>query len=204
MHDTTSPPGTAAAYTAPPTVLIETLLLRHDTAGGFAYRRRLVPLERHADPDHTARHLADLGNPADLDQLDERNDQHVVHSTSWRATDEGHIILTYLVHPDPQPSKPAVVLADPHTIARSDHPSRPQPTGLATDHVVAHAIRHLAFLARTDPVIAAHLTHHPHTHLALAALPGLQAGRLPATDSARTQEPEPTCPLERADHQAAP
>lgn len=79
--------------------MIEALLLRHDPANGFAYRRRITPLERHANPDHTARLLA---------HLQEDNDRHLVHSTSWRATDNGHIVLTYLIHPDPDPGQPAL------------------------------------------------------------------------------------------------
>ncbi|WP_371791232.1 hypothetical protein OG285_15170 [Streptomyces sp. NBC_01471] len=149
--------------------MIEALLLRHDPANGFAYRRRITPLERHANPDHTARLLA---------HLQEDNDRHLVHSTSWRATDNGHIVLTYLIHPDPDPGQPALPLANPHDIAHSDRPAHPTPPTLQLEHVAAHAIRHLAFLGRTDPTVTAHLAHRPHTQQALSAVTPIPAGQL--------------------------
>lgn len=158
-----------SAQPTPPQVLVEALFLRHDPADGFAYRRAVTSLDQRVLPDDTARGLA---------QLDEHDDRHIVHSTSWRATDEGQIVLTYLVHPDPQPEIPPLALADPRGIARSQRPGHPTPQGLTLDHVVAHAIRHLAFLLRTDPATAAHLSSRPHTRRALGDIPGLAAGQL--------------------------
>lgn len=173
------PPIAPDAPDAPPTVLVEALLLRHDPTEGFAYRRLITALARGVRPDDTARRLA---------RLAEDDDSHLVHSTSWRATDEGQIVLTYLLHPDPAPDLPATPLPDPRAIARSPRPGRPSPPELRTHHVAAHAVRHLAFLARTDPAVAAHLTAHladrPTTADALGAalghLPGATAGQLNA------------------------
>ncbi|MFJ6463782.1 hypothetical protein ACIQM0_22595 [Streptomyces sp. NPDC091387] len=152
----------------PPPVMIEALLLRHDAAHGFAYRSRTTPLERHTNPDHTARRLAGLRDD---------DDRHLVHSTSWRATEDGHIVLTYLIHPDPDPAQPAHALADPHAIAHGTRPAHPAPPALALEHVAAHAVRHLAFLGRTDPTVAAHLADRPHTLRTLGTLPPLPAGQ---------------------------
>ncbi|MEW1859796.1 hypothetical protein OG896_39015 [Streptomyces sp. NBC_00669] len=149
-------------------------MLRHDPVEGLVYRRLLGRLEHRADPDDTARGLA---------CLDEDDDNHLVHSTSWRATDEGHIVLTYLVHPDPEPSRPATAVAPPDTIAHAARPGRPTPPRLATDHVATHAIRHLAFLSRTDPATTTHLAQHPDTRDALIGIPGHPAGRLPRPET---------------------
>lgn len=159
------------AQSTPPQVLIETLFLRHDPVDGFAYRRSVTSLDHRIRPDDTARGLA---------QLDAHDDRHIVHSTSWRATDEGQIILTYLVHPDPEPDEPPHALADPAGIARSQRPGHPTPPGLTLQHVAAHAIRHLAFLLRTDPAVAARLASDPGTRHALVGVPGLTAGQLQA------------------------
>lgn len=136
------------ARDAPPPVLVEALLLRHDPTKGFAYRRLITALSGRARPDDIARGLALLA---------EDDERHLVHSTSWRATDEGQIVLTYLVHPDPAPDLPGTPLPDPRGIARSPRTGHPAPPDLKAHHVVAHAVRHLAFLARTDPAVAAHL-----------------------------------------------
>lgn len=93
-----------------PPVAVEALLLRHDPTEGFAYRRLITALGRSAGPDRTARRLARLG---------EHDELHMAHSTSWRATRDGGIVLTYLVHPDPDPDRPAIPLPEPHVIARS-------------------------------------------------------------------------------------
>lgn len=168
-------PVTPDAPDAPPTVLVEVLLLRHDPTEGFAYRRLITALGRGVRPDATARRLA---------RLAEDDDSHLVHSTSWRATDEGQIVLTYLLHPDPAPDLPATSMPDPRALARSPRPGHPSPPELKPHHVAAHAVRHLAFLARTDPAVAGHLAPRDGTaealDSALGHLPGATAGQLPA------------------------
>lgn len=94
---------------APP-VAVEVVLLRHDSAEGFTYRRLVTALGRGMSPDRAARSLALLNGD---------DDTHVVHSTSWRATRQGGITLTYLVHPDPTPDRPGTPLLEPHVIAHS-------------------------------------------------------------------------------------
>ncbi|MFD3519044.1 hypothetical protein [Streptomyces sp. NPDC058653] len=155
---------------APPPVLVEALLLRHDPAEGFAYRRLLTALGGRDRPDDIARDLA---------LLREDDERHLVHSTSWRATDEGQIVLTYLVHPDPVPDQPGTPLPDPGAIARSPRPGHPTPPDLKVHHVVAHAVRHLAFLARTDPAVAAHLaSSNDSADASLGQLADVTAGQL--------------------------
>jgi hypothetical protein len=64
----------------------------------------------------------------------------VLHSTSWRY-ENGVLALTYLGYSD-QLSSDAL----PLTLAREAKPNGDDATS-----VVAHAIRHLAFLTRTEP-----------------------------------------------------
>ncbi|MFJ1804202.1 hypothetical protein [Streptomyces sp. NPDC088180] len=153
---------------APP-VTVEVLLLRHGPIGGFAYRRLAMPLDRGVSPDRATRGLAGLG---------EHDERHVVHSTSWRATREGGITLTYLVHPDPAPDQPGTPLPEPHRIARSLRPGHPSPPDLEVGHVVAHAVRHLAFLEGSDLAIAAHISAWPDLVHALRSLPLATAGEM--------------------------
>lgn len=173
---TSSSRRTGSAPAAAPSVVIETLLLRHDLTYGFAYRRLHTCLARGADPDCAARRLAGLAGREEDD-----GHGHLVHSTSWRVGDEGQIILTYLVHPDPDPTRSAVGLADPHDVARGARPGSPTPLDLTLDHVAAHAVRHLAFLARTDPAVTAFLAARPATRRALDVIPGVPAGQVQPT-----------------------
>lgn len=83
----------------------------------------------------------------------------VVHSTSWRY-EEGQVILTYVVVIEPPEQLPAdsldMVPVRRVEIARGEAMSPPQTIGVT--HVLEHALRHLAWLVRTDRAIAAALT----------------------------------------------
>ncbi|MEU0163505.1 hypothetical protein ABZ154_33155 [Streptomyces sp. NPDC006261] len=157
-----------APLEAPP-VTVEVLLLRHGPIEGFAYRRLAMPLDRGVSPDRATRGLALLG---------EHDEMHMVHSTSWRATREGGIALTYLIHPDPAPDLPGTPLPEPHKITRSPRAGHPSPPDLEIGHVVAHAVRHLAFLEGTDPAVAAHVSAWPDLVHALRSLPLATAGEV--------------------------
>lgn len=164
-----------------PPVLVEALLLRHDPDGGFSFRRELAALHRADRPDDAVRRLAGAEAPAvaALGGAARSEAPYLVHSTSWRATEEGQIVLTYVVHPDPEPARPgAVPLEEPRLLARGADAGHPAPVGLRLQQVAAHALRHVAFLARTDPVVAAHLGAHPGAGAALAGLPTDTAGQL--------------------------
>ncbi|MFJ9506695.1 hypothetical protein ACIRPZ_23205 [Streptomyces anulatus] len=162
------PPTPHEAPDTPP-VTVEVLLLRHDPSEGFTYRRLITALGREVSPDRAARGLALLG---------EHDEMHMVHSTSWRATREGGIALTYLVHPDPAPDLPGIPLPEPHEIACSLRPGHPSPPDLEIGHVVAHAVRHLAFLAGADPAVAAHVSAWPDLVHTLRSLPLATAGEV--------------------------
>jgi hypothetical protein len=81
-------------------------------------------------------------------------DPVVVHSTSWRP-DDGRIILTYLAVVRP----PATLVADSLVaipvgraeLARVDVNSRV--ASIQVGQVLEHALRHLAWLVKEDPVV---------------------------------------------------
>jgi hypothetical protein len=79
----------------------------------------------------------------------------VLHSTSWRYRG-GNLVLTYLaVIPErfPPARVPDFQLRglSTHEIARGSATHAP-PT-VAIEHVIAHAVRHLAWLSRDDPAV---------------------------------------------------
>lgn len=87
-----------------------------------------------ADPDAIAREgMEQLFPTLSLDRV-------VLHSTSWRYED-GILTLTYLGYSDELPIDPLPLVLK--TGAHAD--------GDGADAVVAHAVRHLAFLVHQDP-----------------------------------------------------
>lgn len=83
---------------------------------------------------------------------------YVAHSTSWRY-EEGRIILTYVAVVAPLGALPPgtlVALPVAHTeLARGE--AMTPPTSIDVTQVVEHALRHLSWLVRDDPAIAAAL-----------------------------------------------
>ncbi|MGH3789052.1 MAG: hypothetical protein ACRDRG_21430 [Pseudonocardiaceae bacterium] len=124
-------------------------------------------------PDARARQLAglDAGVPAAT----------VVHSTSWRPTPAG-LILTYAVLPDPDPGAGTTraVPADAAVVCSADA-AAPTPAVVASEHVLAHALRHLSLVARTSPAVVAAADAHPRLwHAVTAHVPDV-AGQLVRT-----------------------
>ncbi|HEY2704315.1 MAG TPA: hypothetical protein VGL20_11545 [Candidatus Dormibacteraeota bacterium] len=81
----------------------------------------------------------------------------VVHSTSWRHQGGG-LVLTYLVvlaAPAPPAAGLVTRAVRPLPLARGGPTTAP--AGLDVDQVLQHALRHLAWLQRDDPGIAAAL-----------------------------------------------
>jgi hypothetical protein len=83
----------------------------------------------------------------------------IVHSTSWRYED-GRIVLTYVVVVEPPRLLPPDSL-EPAPIERSDlarGDATAPPAAITVKAVLEHAVRHLAWLNREDPAIAAELS----------------------------------------------
>jgi CRP-like cAMP-binding protein len=77
----------------------------------------------------------------------------LVHSTSWRQ-EHGSLVITYLAVIQPSPGAPhelAVVPVRRSELARGS--ATGPPPSIETDHVVEHALRHLSWLSRDDPVV---------------------------------------------------
>lgn len=144
-------------------VAVEVIVLRA-TAAGPAYRRRVAALVPDGDPDRAAAAL--VGGPVS-----------VLHSTSWRSDPAWGLLLTYAALPDPRTEDAAVPLGNT-AIATGRDSNRPTPATVTVDQVAAHAVRHLALLRHTDPVVAAALDGHPALAVAVAATDPVAAGQL--------------------------
>ena len=149
-------------------MLVEVYLLRCDPGGQLAYRRTAGYLGPGETPDAAAGRT--VPGPADRSVA-------LLHSTSWRHRGDGTIVLAYAGLPDPDQDRAAEPIRtfDP---AASGDPRRPSPQRVSHEQVAAHAARHLAFLARTDPVVRLALGESPQLARALADLDGAPAGQL--------------------------
>lgn len=117
--------------------VVEVVLL--STVDDELHFRVLRGDQRSHEPDAVARRLAGVTDPA------------LLHSTSWRY-EAGRVVLTYVALPDRPGAAPTAPVRTP--IASSLDPLRPSPVAVRPGEVAAHACRHLAFLAATDPVVA--------------------------------------------------
>jgi hypothetical protein len=82
----------------------------------------------------------------------------IVHSTSWRY-ENGRIVLTYVVVVEPPgvlpPDSLELAPIQRSDLARGD--AMAPPDSITVNAVLEHAVRHLAWLNREDPAIAAEL-----------------------------------------------
>jgi hypothetical protein len=76
-----------------------------------------------------------------------------VHSTSWRF-EQGRLVVTYLAVLDgPAPSVKGFSASEVRRRELARGSASEPPPAIEIDHVVEHALRHLAWLGRDDPVI---------------------------------------------------
>ena len=82
----------------------------------------------------------------------------IVHSTSWRY-EGGRIVLTYVVVVDPPGLLPpdSLELAPIERSELARGAATAPPDSITVNAVLEHAVRHLAWLNREDPAIAAEL-----------------------------------------------
>jgi hypothetical protein len=114
------------------------------------YQRRQVDLSKKgADPDALVQSMIQH-------QLDTAKDgvreEFVVHSTSWRYTVPGKIVLTYIAYSDTLEFGRGRLKSITLKQLRNINISTGQPRSPAgrERQVVAHAMRHIAFLIKTD------------------------------------------------------
>jgi hypothetical protein len=77
----------------------------------------------------------------------------ILHSTSWRHSDD-EVVLTYIAVVDDATSTPESFVAVPvgrAELARGDATAPPPAIGV--EQVLEHALRHVAWLVRDDPVV---------------------------------------------------
>jgi len=87
----------------------------------------------------------------------------LLHSTSWRR-DKGGVMLTFLAVADP----PQIASFESAAIGRADlarGEATAAPVAVASDQVLEHALRHLAWLAKDDSVVASTLDEAWKHHL---------------------------------------
>lgn len=185
-HAGSSPPppatgesSTAATREAPASqggwkVLVEVVRLSQQDDHQLAYRTITGALEPRQPPDVLALQLAWPGRTAPV--------AGVCHSTSWRFEDADTLVLTYAATPDLAGSG-GDQLGEPAIVSSGDA-LRPAPAQLHAHHIAAHAVRHLAYLARHDPALATAQRLHPELWQALADL----AGRTPTGTHACAHE----------------
>lgn len=124
-------------------VTVEVARLGVDDHGRIAYTVASALVPTSAAPDQLA---------LELSRLQPDSPGAVVHATSWRFEDAGHLVLTYGALPCPLDHDDNVLHGT--GILCSTDPLRPAPAGLHQHHVVAHAARHLAYLAEHDPTVS--------------------------------------------------
>jgi hypothetical protein len=82
-------------------------------------------------------------------------DPLLVHSTSWRREREAVILSFVVVIDHNQVSSMASLPIERSELARGEAAAAPR--SIATAQVVEHGLRHMAWLAQDDPVVAAGL-----------------------------------------------
>jgi hypothetical protein len=147
-------------------VTIVEVVLLSAAGGALCYRTESAALPPGVHPDDLALHLSGLTLCMPGATL---------HSTSWRFAAES-VVLTYAALPDPAPADTNPL--SPDRMVTGHAALAPSPPKVDTDAVAAHAARHLALLAQTDPVVAAAAAAQPHLWDLLAKLPTGLAGAL--------------------------
>jgi hypothetical protein len=120
-----------ASMTAVNQVVLEHLVMRMAADGRLALTTALEPLPPMADP---------------VQQAEAAFPGTFTHSTSWRWSPDGVLLTFTHVHPDPGSGDRVDPDDDTRLITVLDLEQLP---------VACHAVRHLHFLERTDPQVAA-------------------------------------------------
>ena len=143
------------------------------------YRRREVNLSRKgSDPDQLIWSL--IRQEHDEPHEPEEEHEFIVHSTSWRYGRPGKVLLTYVAYSDRLEFKKgtwkSIPLKDLRSITKRSRKPRSQ-TALEKK-VVSHAVRHIAFLIKTDQEIDFKSAMRPQTRATFDKLWVSLAGRV--------------------------
>ncbi|HEY7013244.1 MAG TPA: hypothetical protein VH480_10835 [Streptosporangiaceae bacterium] len=154
-------------------MVVEVYLLRCHPGGLLAYRCVTGQLGVSETPDEAAERIGRIA-------ADGPGPAVAVHSTSWRHLGDGSIVLAYAVAPDPVPDASAVPIRS-FEVPHGPRASRPSPPRLQHEQVAAHAARHLALVADTNPHVSRVFAAYPELARSLGALPRAPAGQLTAS-----------------------
>src|SRR5688500_4074074 len=115
------------------------------------YQRKQANLSKKGgDPNHTIQSLIQEKGKDSAGNVEER--EFVVHSTSWRYTKPDKIMLTYVAYSDElefgKGKFHSLPLKNLKTITKKSR--KPPSRAELEKQVVSHAMRHIAFLIKTD------------------------------------------------------
>ena len=118
------------------------------------YQRKQANLSKKGgDPDRLIQSLIQEKRHVSSGKVEEK--EFIVHSTSWRYTRPGKVMLTYVAYSDELEFKrgkvPSLPLRKLRTITEKSR--KPRSRAELERKVVSHAMRHIAFLIRTDDQI---------------------------------------------------
>ena len=115
-----------------------------------SHRRKQVSLsEMGQDPEHIIHSLIKQKYHTSAGEIEA---EFIIHSTSWRYMPPDQVILTYIVYSDELEFEQEDVRKLPLEELRTVNISTPRPLCPVEleKQVVSHAIRHIAFLVKTD------------------------------------------------------
>lgn len=146
---------------------------------GVRYQRKQVNLSKKGgDPNHTIQSLIQEKGMDSAGKVEER--EFVIHSTSWRYTKPDKIMLTYVAYSDELEFKKgkfhSLPLKKLKTITKKSR--KPQSHAELEKQVVSHAMRHIAFLIKTDNQIDYKSALIPETKKVFESLWVSLAGRV--------------------------
>lgn len=115
------------------------------------YERKQTNLSKKGgDPNHMIQSLLQEKHKDSAGKVEER--EFVVHSTSWRYAKPDKILLTYVAYSDELEFKKgnfhSLLLKKLKTITKKSR--KPRSRAELEKQVVSHAMRHIAFLIKTD------------------------------------------------------
>jgi hypothetical protein len=115
------------------------------------YQRKQANLSKKGgDPDSMILSLIQEKNRDSAGEVEEQ--EFIVHSTSWRYEQPGKVMLTYVAYSDElefeKGKSQSFLLKKLKTIAKKSE--KPRTRAALEKKVVSHALRHIAFLIKTD------------------------------------------------------
>jgi hypothetical protein len=143
------------------------------------YQRKQANLSRKGgDPNHMIQSLIQEKRETASGEVEEK--EFVVHSTSWRYAQPDKIMLTYVAYSDELEFEKgkfhSVPLKNLKTITKKSR--KPRTRAALEKTVVSHAMRHMAFLIRTDDQIDFDSALTPETKKVFKSLWVSLAGRV--------------------------